>query len=146
MCCLGYEHREMPRDTTAPPSSDEALVTVTVEPAENNLMTVDSATISEGPGTVLPGDSSQGDTINKEKPKDTRGRPSQPQEKTPEGQRRFKRDRRWKKKPRPEKAPAESTPGKPPQAPPADAAAQPESKGKGKPFNRRRKFWKKKQN
>lgn len=145
MCCLGYEQKDTRRGE-AVPLPDEALVTVTVEPAEDNLLTVDSATISEEPVTGQPEASSQGDSVIKEKSKDVRTQPVRPQEKASEGQRRFKRDRRWKKKPRAETTSAENAPVKQPQqAAPADTTGQPESKGKGKPFNRRRKFWKKKQ-
>ena len=145
MCCLGYEHRDTPQEAAVSPSPDQAIITVTVEPAEN-ILTMDSAAISEEPGTGQPEDSSQGTTVIKEKSQDARTKPVEPQEKkTSEGQRRFKRDRRWKKKHRTEKPAAESTPAKPPQAAVPDTAVQPESKGKGKPFNRRRKFWKKKQ-
>ncbi len=146
MCCLGYEQRDTRPEEAVSPSPDEAIITVTEEPVENNLLTVDSATISEGPGTGQPDMSAQGDTVIEGKSKDVRTQPVQTQEKTSEGRRRFKRDRRWKKKHRSEKAPAESAPVKQPQQEaPAATAGQPESKGKGKPFNRRRKFWKKKQ-
>jgi len=145
MCCLGYEHREGASEEAAAPSPDEAVITVAEEPAEINLVTVDSETIGEGPGTGQPEDSSAGVIVSKEKSKEVLTQPAQPQEKTSEGHRRFKRDRRWKKKHRTEKKPAESPAVKQPQTPPADTAGQPESKGKGKPFNRRRKFWKKKQ-
>jgi len=141
MCCLGYEQKDARTEEAVSPAPDETLVTVTVEPAENILLTVDSATISEEPGAGISEDSSKSDREIKETPRDVRTQPAKPQEKSSEGQRRFKRDRRWKKKHRTEKAPAESTPVKQPQQPvQADTASQPESKGK--PLNRRRKFWK----
>jgi cell fate regulator YaaT (PSP1 superfamily) len=149
MCCLGYEHREAPSEEIAARLPDEAVITVTEEPVENNLLIVDSATITGAPAAGQSEDPSPGGTVTEEKSKDSRTRPAQQREKASEGHRRFKRDRTWKKKPGTAKAPAEGT--SPPLAKPqtqastADTAAQPESKGKGKPFNRRRKFWKKKQ-
>ena len=145
MCCLGYEQKGAYPEEAATPSRDEALVTVTEEASVNNLLTEDLVTIAEGPGASQPESPSQGDNIIEEKAKPVRTQPEKPQEKTPEGHRRFKRDRRWKKKPRTDKAPAESSPARQPSPAPADKADQPESKGKGRPLNRRRKFWKKKQ-
>jgi len=140
MCCLGYEQKDARTEEAVSVSPDESLVTVTVEPAENNLVTVDSATISEGTGTDLP-DSIKEDGGSRDHAGEVRPQPVKPQEKTSEGQRRFKRDRRWKKKHRTEKAPAEGTSVKQPQQQvQADTAGKPETKGK--PLNRRRKFWK----
>ncbi|MBI5665536.1 MAG: hypothetical protein HZC49_10710 [Nitrospirae bacterium] len=144
MCCLGYEQKDARQEEAVSPSPDEAIITVIEEPAENNLLIVDSAAISEGPGVLQPEMATLGDNVNEGKSKDVR--PQQPHEKTSERHRRFNRDRRWKKKHQTEKPPAEGAPAKQPQqAAPADTAGQPESKGKGKPHNRRRKFWKKKQ-
>lgn len=139
MCCLGYEQKDTRTEEAVSASPDESLVTVTVEPAENNLVTVDSATISEGTGTDLP-DSIKENSGSRDQSGEVRPQPVKPQEKTSEGQRRFKRDRRWKKKHRTEKAPAEGTTGRQPQAAPADTSDK--TGAKGKPLNRRRKFWK----
>jgi cell fate regulator YaaT (PSP1 superfamily) len=145
MCCLGYEQRDTSVEEAASPSRDEALVIVTEEVSENNLLTEDAVTIAEGPGTDQPGYPSRDDNIIAEKVKPVRTQPGQPQEKTSEGHKRSRRDRRWKKKPRTDKAPAEGAPVRQPSPAPAGTADKPESKGKGRPSNRRRKFWKKKQ-
>ncbi|MBI4683036.1 MAG: stage 0 sporulation protein [Nitrospirae bacterium] len=145
MCCLGYEHREASPEEDVTSSSDEALVTVAEETPENNLLTVDSVIISEEPGTEKPEYSSKADNIVEEKAKGIRAQPDQPQEKTSEGHKQFKRDRRWKKRHRTNKTHAEGAPAKLPLTTPAETPDQSGAKGKGRPFNRRRKFWKKKQ-
>ncbi|MEW6600221.1 MAG: regulatory iron-sulfur-containing complex subunit RicT [Nitrospirota bacterium] len=142
MCCLGYEHREAPAEEAVTPSSDEAIITVTEEPAEISLLAVESAAVAEEQGAGQPETSARSINAVGDKSGDARPQPEQTQDKTAEKHRRFKRDRRWKKKHKAEKAPAaEGSPAKQPQAAAPDTSAPPESKDKGRP-NRRRKFWK----
>ena len=144
MCCLGYEYRDASHPVDVSLSQDEAVVTVTEEPAETIFQTVDSLSITEFPGALKPEEPSRPHEPDEEKV------PSPlPQEK-PGGEsavvkKRFRRDHRRRKRHKAETASAESTPVRQPEPASSDKTAHAESKGKGRPFNKRRKFWKKKQ-
>ncbi len=144
MCCLGYEYRDASSAVNVSLSQDEAVVTVTDEPSEPVLLTVDSLSITEIPGTEQPREPSR--PLQPDENKGT----SHPSREKPGGEsavvkKRFRRDHRRRKRHKAEKASPESTTVKQQEPAPADKTAHTESKGKGRPFNKRRKFWKKKQ-
>ena len=149
MCCLGYEYRDTPDKETASPVQKESLVTITDKASDNNLQLVASEsnlsdilqvqrecacwghTMTEG--TVMP--------VTPQKEKTSEG----PSETGVSQKKRLTRDRsRKRKRPRTAKASPEGTQGKQPETGPSDTAEKGESKNKGRPHNRRRKFWKKK--
>ncbi len=145
MCCLGYEHRDTSPAEVVETFRDESVITVTEEPLEDNLQTVDSVLILEDTVTKEPGESSQHNGVIEETMKSIPPAQENPSEKAAEHKKRFIRDRRRRKNPRTERASTESTPVKPPESTPSVKTEKPESQGKGRPFNKRRKFWKKKQ-
>ena len=140
MCCLGYEFREFPE---ASADKDEDIGTVT---EGNNLPSVDSGqTGKEAP--ILKG---RANIITEGKEETARSQPEKQRDKTAgkgaEEKRHFKREPRKRKRRRPENTSHKPAQEAQKESTPVEPAAQPESKAKGKPFNRRRKFWKKKKN
>lgn len=143
MCCLGYEHRESTADEkksralkAATAAADKALAEDIGQPADTEAA---SAGETEKPKK----------RFQRKEPAEERKTlpaPSQdkPKDKAAKDKRRFRGDRRRKKKSGAEKAPADNKDQKRPQAASGEQTGQAEPKGKGKPFNRRRKFWKKK--
>jgi len=144
MCCLGYEYKDASYPVDVSLSRDEAVVTVTEESSETMLQTVDSLSITELPGTLKPEEPSRPHQPDEEKV------PSPPAQEKPGGEpavvkKRFRHDHRRRKRHKTEKAAYEGVPVRQPEPAPADKTAKNESIGKGRPFNKRRKFWKKKQ-
>lgn len=139
MCCLGYEQKCGSHEEDRPRHRRASVQTAKEEPMAEEFQPVDSALISER--AERPQAPSQRDTAIKEKPKPGT---SQSEKRSDEDRKRFRRDRGRRKRPGTEKTAPESAPVKQAEAAPAAAAGEADSKGKGRPFNKRRKFWKKK--
>jgi cell fate regulator YaaT (PSP1 superfamily) len=142
MCCLGYEHRDSTVDERKSRARKAAAAAADKALAESALQPADSA--------AVPGRESEKRRrpLRRKEPaeeKKTSSAPSQDKakDKAAKDKRRFRGDRRRKKKPGAENIPAENKPEKKPQPAAAEKTGQAEPK-KGKPSNRRRKFWKKK--
>jgi len=136
MCCLGYEFRDSGPDTAGADEQGEELITVTEEPAENGLQSVEAEAAPE----ALPSAEELMRSTLPEREPDART----DDEKKRQGRR--GRRRRRKGKHSGEQKPGESQPsaGEPGKAETAGKERPAEEKGKGKPFNKRRRFWKKK--
>lgn len=144
MCCLGYEHREAPNGESVP-SAEETVLPVSEETADSTLGVVDSGSIPE-----IHLKSGTEKTAKPDVPAEMKDKPPSPDERVqPERPSQEKRHfrRHFKKKKR-HKAQGDSPEKRPPEKPaagPAEGAQKPAPGSKGKPFNRRKKFWKKKQ-
>ncbi|HDZ01927.1 MAG TPA: hypothetical protein ENH52_10780 [Nitrospirae bacterium] len=148
MCCLGYEFREFSEASAA---KDKALVTVAEENAGNNLQAAGSEQTDADKDREAPTFKGRTNIITKGKEGIALPQPEKqqekPAEKAAEEKKHFKREPRRRKRRRPEKPTHKPAQGEQKEsAAPVKPAGQPESKDKGRPFNRRRKFWKKKKN
>lgn len=153
MCCLGYEFRGSSEKTVkAATTEKEGGETVANEGPEMGHTPTDSEHANAGTAKEPRVSGRRKKPVTARKEKKQEGAPPQPErqkektgEQAAEEKRHFRRDRRRKKKHTTEKSsekPAESSQK---EAPPADTSGQPgEVKEKGRPFNKRRKFWKKK--
>jgi cell fate regulator YaaT (PSP1 superfamily) len=130
MCCLGYEFRDRASDAAESGEQKEELVTVTDEVIENGLLTVDSETVLE-------------DQPNKEELLRSTLPEREPDADMKRSGRRGRR-RRGRGKQTGEQKPGDAKPSvSVPEK--KDAGSQEQRpEGKGKPFNKRRRFWKKK--
>ena len=145
MCCLGYECKE---EREGPAMPDEELITVTEEVSEVDLQRIDSAAVYREERKRKPEYASAGEKkkeeahYDKPRQKEGAGASQQGRGSAKDRDRHSRREHhRHKKhghgkhavdKPVQEKSPHEG------------AAQKPEGEDKGKPFSRRRKFWKKK--
>ncbi len=152
MCCLGYEFRASSEKTAAASVTKKEAGETSDKSQDMGHTSADSepvhADMAKEPR--LSGRHRKPVTARKEKrqesaptqPDKQKGKPG---EKADEEKRHFRRDRRGKKKHKSERAPEKPVESSRKEAPPADTSGQPEGvKEKGRPFNRRRKFWKKK--
>jgi cell fate regulator YaaT (PSP1 superfamily) len=141
MCCLGYEFKDKASDAAENGEQREELVTVTEEAIESGLLTVDSETVSENEPNK---EELLRSTLPEREPEEgTRDRSADADRKR-RGRR--SRRRRGRGKQAGGQKPGE---GKPSVSGPEkmEAGSQEQhadGKGKGKPFNKRRRFWKKK--
>jgi cell fate regulator YaaT (PSP1 superfamily) len=141
MCCLGYEFKDAASDAAGNGEQGEELVTVSDEAIEQGLQTVDLENVqAEGSGeevllrsTLPEGGQDAGKaerTADDEKRKHGR-----------RGRRRRKRGKQAGERQKGEARPS----GSGPESRETVTQGRPaEGKGKGKPFNKRRRFWKKK--
>jgi cell fate regulator YaaT (PSP1 superfamily) len=138
MCCLGYEFKNKASDAAGNGEQGEKLVTVTEEVIENGLQTSDSETVPEdGP----PKEELLRSTLSEREP--GAGTPGDAEKK-----RHGRRGRRRRRggKPTGERKPGEAKPtvSAPEKKDVGSQGQRTEEKGKGKPSNKRRRFWKKK--
>jgi cell fate regulator YaaT (PSP1 superfamily) len=131
MCCLSYEYRESTEGAPTLESSDEELITVSDEVSDNDLQSVSSEVICAEELQQTPVCSCSNNIIILPELKPEEIKEVQEEKHLKREQRRKKRKRRAEKK-----AIEREKHGRP-------ETNQPESKDKGRPFNRRRKFWKK---
>lgn len=143
MCCLGYECRE---GREVPESQDEETVTISEEPAETALQEDVSGSQYKNEGLQPVQDTS----VSEEqgiRPAQREGAPARQFDREAGKERHSRRDRHRHRRHRPDKS-AQSSPVQEksvPEKPAQEGAAQKtEGEDKGRPFNRRRKFWKKK--
>jgi len=141
MCCLGYEFKDKSSDTAGNGEQSEELVTVTEDAVESGLLTVDSETVSvDEPGkeellrSALPEREPDAGTSDRAADADRKRHGKR-------GRRRKKRGKQTGEQKTGGAKPSVNGPGKKNSAAPEQRA---EEKGKGKPFNKRRRFWKKK--
>lgn len=139
MCCLGYEKKCGSHEEERPRARRSSARAAAETASTEEFQPVDPSLILEN--TEGPQVPSQHDTSLKEKPKPGI---SQPEKRRDEDKRRFRRDRGRRNRPGAEKAAPASAPVRQVEAAPAAKAGEADSKGKGRPFNKRRKFWKKK--
>jgi len=144
MCCLGYECKEE-RDGSA--ITDEELITVTEEVSEANLQRIDSDAVYREEQKKQPGYASVGEKKKEEaqynKPRQKEGAAaSQGRDTAKDRDRHLRREHHRHKR----HGHGKHAVSKPVQEKPSHegAAQKPEGEDKGKPFSRRRKFWKKK--
>ncbi|MBI4847626.1 MAG: stage 0 sporulation family protein [Nitrospirae bacterium] len=153
MCCLGYECKDAPEEETAPPKGED-FITVTDEPSAGPLQKLDSEVIS-APESEQHAESPRG--RDERQRTDVPGREQQQKEgAAPDQFRRDRHHRRRRHRPRkhsPENAAQAAPPQQRPVQPekpvqqnePRQGGQQPaDAEGKGKPFNKRRRFWHKK--
>ena len=145
MCCLGYECKE---EKDVSDIQDEELITVTEESSESDLQQVDSGAVYQDERREQPEYVSAGEM---KKPEVQFKKPGQKDEAAvPQSDRdaRMARERHSRREHHRHKRQGhvKQVPDKPVQEKPAHegAAQKPEGEEKGKPFNRRRKFWQKK--
>ncbi len=148
MCCLGYEYKDSAAAEAAPASGDESLVTVAEETSDSNLQSVYSDSICAGTIQEQPTFTCQCSAMTEElkqsAPPQHGKQPEKPLEKGAGEIMRHKHGRRRRKRHGHEKSPLETIQVNKPQSSPAAPQDQSGIKDKGRPFNRRRKFWKKK--
>jgi cell fate regulator YaaT (PSP1 superfamily) len=141
MCCLGYEFRDKASDAAGNGEQSEELVTVMEDAIENGLEVADSETVSEN---EPKNEELMRSTLLDRKPDaGTPGRSDDAEKKRHgrRGRRRRKRGKQTGEQKPGEVKPTVSAPEK------KDAGSQgqrAEGQGKGKPLNKRRRFWKKK--
>ncbi|UCD34108.1 MAG: stage 0 sporulation family protein [Nitrospiraceae bacterium] len=141
MCCLGYEYRSGASEEKTPAPAQEPLVTLTEAGAEIAPPLEDAEGVVADSETLVSDASAPGAPAGAPPPvPGEKGPAQQPSEQY----KRPKRQRRRKKKPRQPGAAPEESRAKPQQAVPAPAEKQEGTQGRGRPFNKRRKFWKKK--
>lgn len=145
MCCLGYECKEE-KDVSA--LQDEDLITITEGPSGADLQQVDSEAVyrdeqREKPEYVSAGEKKKTEVqYNKPGQKDEAVVPQSERDARRARERHSRREHHGHKR----HGHVKQAPDKPVQEKPAHegAAQKPEGQDKGKPFNRRRKFWQKK--
>lgn len=143
MCCLGYERRERSEGKEAAVQTEE-FVTVTEESSEGTLLEVDSGSMPVEEPQRTPDEKAP---VEQRRPAETRegekipgGQPAQPH--ADRDQQRKRHSRHWHRKHR-KHAPDTRKPDQEKQ--PQESQAQgPAGEDKGKPFSKRRNFWKKK--
>jgi len=145
MCCLGYECKEE-RESSA--IQDEELITVTEEVSEADLQGIDSEAVYREERRRQPEYASAGEKKKEEahhnKPRQKEGAAATQQGKNvaKDRDRHSRREHhRHKRHGHGKQAVEKPVQGKPSHE---GAAQKPEGEDKGKPFSRRRKFWKKK--
>jgi cell fate regulator YaaT (PSP1 superfamily) len=145
MCCLGYECKEE-KDVAA--IHDEELITVTEEASEADLQQVDSEAVyreerRKQPEYVSGGEKRKADAqYNKPRQKDETAAPRSDKDAATDRERHSRREHHRHKR----HGHVKQVPDRPVQAQPSQEGSvqKPEGEDKGKPFSRRRKFWKKK--
>jgi cell fate regulator YaaT (PSP1 superfamily) len=136
MCCLGYEFRDKASEAAGNGERSEELVTVTDDAVESSLEPADSETVSE--------DQPKNEELMRSTLLDRKPDAGTPGDAEKKRQGRRGRRRRKRGKPTGERKPGDAKPAvNEPQK--KDAAGQEQrTEGKGKPSNKRRRFWKKK--
>lgn len=150
MCCLGYECKdEDEAQTPVSTEKSETLVRVAEGSGEEILQSADSDSIASAESQQPAVCSCKGRADQVKEKETAEPQAAQIREEVTEERRTHKRRRRRRRKFSSDKPSIESQPKEKPQAvsqPRDREKQQTEQQGKGKPFSRRRKFWKKKKN
>jgi cell fate regulator YaaT (PSP1 superfamily) len=146
MCCLGYEVRGAAEaDSAIKEENEEDFVTITDDTVINGLQSGDSDRISSKLRKDKPASPRQTDAEKTEQEKDTDGKAKETEDAQSKGKKGRGRNRRRRGRHRPGKtAPASGDNAAQDKAPAAESSKQPGAREKGRPFNKRKRFWKKK--
>jgi hypothetical protein len=146
MCCLGYEVRGAAEaDSAIKEENEEDFVTITDDTVINGLQSGDSDRISSKLRKDKPASPRQTDAEKTEQEKDTDGKAKETEDAQSKGKKGRGRNRRRRGRHRPGKtAPASGDNAAQDKAPAVESSKQPGAREKGRPFNKRKRFWKKK--
>jgi cell fate regulator YaaT (PSP1 superfamily) len=132
MCCLGYEYRDALEEGKRPPEKSPA-------PAKKKSAAPSAEEMEEA--EVSPG---QDKVITEENESPVSPQQEKKPEQAPEEKKQFKRGHRRRRRRKPQKEASGKAPAQDQKKSAPDKPDQQESKNKGRPSTRRRKFWKKK--